>query len=577
MSILTTPTPEAHILPHAKPITEFVPRPNGTLFNGTCTEAAAEECLGISQGRDPTLENVALLAEAMIARGIADLNGATNLDNITTELIAHGARVEAKVYGPDQQTWIEIFRAEAGERPVLVQFANANVLHDIYSDLRVEPGVMRHACALVGVTPNVCYWFMDPDHPQAQERLVGYTLAELIAAQPYGILVLEMEAQTMVLPTIYPVAQGWEDDGTTLIANHFPVVQGFRDWCLSHNFSLGMPLCREWSSNGETHQIFTYGVLGWNPHDGVFQCNVGNNFISHVWYDFPSEALIPLAPVVITPTPTPAPLDPNKVKLAQAQKWFGGENKMGVYCGIWTFRKTPQQMAPIAQNIKAWGFDYAYVKFEESGVQFFPNPISEYQQVFADAGVRIMPYIYDRPQYTQVDVDTGLKLIDAFGGVDLDVEEVFLGHATELQTLFHELRQQRPEAIIVADGYGDPVSAFGRGAFPFSSIKEATIYQPQWYESFMYGGLPGSMTVDQWLNSLNNNDAQVGQEFDRGGLGTSFPIRPCVDGVMSLEVAQAVGQWAARFGLGLTVWEYKNCTAPLVAALKAGLMKGLGQ
>ena len=382
---------------------------------------------------------------------------------------------------------------------------------------------------------------------------------------------------------------GWSDDGTNLVGPPSPIdgkTYPFTD--SSGMREIAVRLLRSGIMTPDDTAIENAEAISANRVEQctVYTCLVVENDAQGQWHAFRSNigaehrAHRTTQPTVIIPTVEAvpaAPTDPNKIKLARSQQFLGGENKLGVYCGIWTFGKNAQQMVPIARNIKAWGFDYAYLKFEESGVQFFPSPISDYRKVFADEGLHVIPYIYDRPQYTQVDIDTALRLIDVFGGIDFDLEEVFLGFGTQLTTLINEVRAQRPQAIIIADGYGDPISAFGSGGFPYAAIKHADCYQPQWYESFMYGGLPGSMTWAQWQAGLDNNDAQCGQEFVRAGLGESFPIRPCVDFVMSAEVAFNVGQWAAKFGLGLTVWEYKYCTAPLVAALKAGLMKGLGR
>ncbi len=352
------------------------------------------------------------------------------------------------------------------------------------------------------------------------------------------------------------IADGWQDNGVTLYANGHSVTGAMRDWMLTQHFFLGVPLTEEFAVGAqETHQVFTFGVLGRESQNHVFLANIGVNLVEGKFDVIPPAALVAVAP----------PKSGNALKLARVQAWLGTK-KLALYLGVWTVNYRAAQFEPVAAKLQAMGVDIAYVKFGEWGNLWYSGTQADIKAVFARHGVQVVPYWFCRPQCWQADAQHLIQLAQTFGGVDLDVEEQWLNHGTELSKLIHAIRQGAPEAVIIADGYGDPTTAFNH-AWPFDAIAEADCYQPQWYAGYW-----GATTWAAWEALLEKCDAECGVEFERVKLGWSFPIRPCVNAKgLTPAIASQVGHWAARFGAGLTVWEYTEAPGNVLGALKKGL------
>lgn len=279
-------------------------------------------------------------------------------------------------------------------------------------------------------------------------------------------------------------------------------------------------------------------------------------------------------PVVLPIPQPPAPADPNKAKLARTQKALGTDT-LGVYFGTWTCNFRAPDFAPHAKKAKDMGVDYVMVKFGEWGNKWYANTEKDINTVFTDNGLKMVPFWYCRPQTWHEDMQHCAELAQEFGMIDLDVEEVFLNvqngrivgnFGSELQGIFDGIRKAAPESLIIADGYGDPMTAFA-GTFPYWAINQADCYQPQWYESFY-----GARTWDEWRNGLARHDVQCGEVFQQAKLGLSFPIRPCVSSQnVSPDVAYDIGHYLSSFHTGLMLWEFTQCTADVARAFKSGL------
>lgn len=128
--------------------------------------------------------------------------------------------------------------------------------------------LVAHLCQKYGIPASHIKTHASID-PINRARCPGnYPMSELIAFIQNG--------GTMV-PT------GWHDDGTTLTApNGVKVVQGFRDWVLSHSWDAGnIPEEAEYSANpvllhnasvgAGSRQCFRDCLLWWTPAKGVVQ------------------------------------------------------------------------------------------------------------------------------------------------------------------------------------------------------------------------------------------------------------------------------------------------------------------
>ena len=100
-----------------------------------------------------------------------------------------------------------------------MQVAVGMALVDAETQIRDEAQQLHyHAIAIVGRQDDG-YLVADGDHPQVTERFQVYTYATLQAAQPCGLLVLDMPPPAIAHPNI---PNGWVDDGTQLLGPAAP-------------------------------------------------------------------------------------------------------------------------------------------------------------------------------------------------------------------------------------------------------------------------------------------------------------------------------------------------------------------
>jgi len=253
------------ILPHAGHISEFYTDSTGKYWNGTCTQTALEVCLACAEGRAPTQAHMAELVRRMVAAGTAGTSGAATVAAVSAvaHALGHSIALEWDYAEPLAGDWHAHLLADAGHRPILLQIANGAALVDTETGIRDEAGLHYHAIAIVGKTPQG-YVCADGDHPQVTTRFQIYSYATLAAANPCGLLILDMPSggTPVTIPT------GWTDDGTKLIApNGNLVVRGFRD--LIHNApswdAADQPLeVERIFGAASVRQIFHRSVLHWD-------------------------------------------------------------------------------------------------------------------------------------------------------------------------------------------------------------------------------------------------------------------------------------------------------------------------
>lgn len=270
-------------------------------YTGTCGETALTAAL-ICAERIPDDHNAAValmlaITSEMRQVGWASANGASTLWSLAREAASkRGAQiaVEWDYAEPFPHNWHQELLADAGHKPIVLQFANAQALPGD------ERGVHYHFIAVLGRCP-AGYICMDGDNWQIEQNFVIYSATDLTNAVPCGLLTLEEKGLPVGLPS------GWTDDGTALHnpKNAFVVTLGFRDYILSHPWSAtDIPLCDAFGRTpveygnpglgGGTLQYFREsGQLSYTQARGVFA----------TWSGQEMEALLGrVAP--------PAPLDP---------------------------------------------------------------------------------------------------------------------------------------------------------------------------------------------------------------------------------------------------------------------------
>lgn len=181
-------------------ITEFQKDPKtGKVYNGTCTQTALEVCIAGAEKRAPNGDEVVRITEDMIAKNLCSANGAATLWAVAKEARDLGHHVALEWDYGQLGDWHKALLDNAGLRPILLQVANGNALIDAQTGKRNEAGARGalhyHAIAIVG-KGDLGYDCADGDHPEVISRWQTYTYQTLVAAQPCGLMILNLEYVT---------------------------------------------------------------------------------------------------------------------------------------------------------------------------------------------------------------------------------------------------------------------------------------------------------------------------------------------------------------------------------------------
>lgn len=269
-------------LPHSAALSEFIAG-----YNGDCGETAELAALHVALGLALDGPELATIVQRDIAHGWASSNGSEPLSSIADDLALVGAQYTSDGFSqPPTFDWKGALAANAGVKPVILEFANAQALPGD------ETGVHYHFATALGGDPDTeTYAFADGDNVAARSgQLVNYTVAQLEAAQPCGLILVEMANNGG--GGVSGVPSGWKDDGKTLTApNGMPVVQGFRDYVLANSWSAdNWPLMAETGADpvepgnpslgAGTYQVFHLTKLSWTQARGVFVTWIGQDYLA---------------------------------------------------------------------------------------------------------------------------------------------------------------------------------------------------------------------------------------------------------------------------------------------------------
>jgi len=266
----------ANIMPHASHFSEFA---GG--FNGTCTQTALVICMGIADSAGATQDRMVTITKDMIAKKLCSTNGAATVAAVAQEARDHGFTIDTEWDFGAMGDWHQKLKTLAFHKPILLQIANGQALADVETGAKDESGLHYHAIAVVGYQDNG-YICADGDNPDVSKRFQVYSYALLAAAQPCGLLILNMvppPKPQVVAPLDLP--SGAVMQGDAVVWNGFSVGGGFLDWCEENHFSLGKPLGNAFASGDHVYQTFDFGELRHSPQDGTFLANVGADLVNY--------------------------------------------------------------------------------------------------------------------------------------------------------------------------------------------------------------------------------------------------------------------------------------------------------
>jgi hypothetical protein len=154
------------------------------------------------------------------------------------------------------------------------------------------------------------------------------------------------------------------------------------------------------------------------------------------------------------------------------------------------------------------------------------------------------------------------------GIVVVDMEDEYAGANSAMTNFGNVFRSLNPNTPIIVTGYGDPVTRFGAGGWPFSQMAYwADAYSPQWY----YGEW-SVYAQNGVVAAINWGDAQCGQVF-----GSNFPLCPSLS-IYSIYTSSGLlpngdittgENYSQAWKAPIFWWEYSNMNSSIAAACLA--------
>lgn len=243
------------LLPHSAALSEF----QG--YTGDCGEDAELAALHVLRPDQFPLDAAHLnaIVQRMIHAGKAGSKGEEPLSSIAWDLTFLGIKYDYYPYAePFGVDWRNLLRANAGERPIIVQLARAGQLPGD------EPGVQYHFVTILGTDGGV-YLVADGDNPDSKKGLLSrYTEANLAAAQICGLIITE--APPGVPMPFSPLPGGKSRDTSTGEV----LGTGFTDYVNSHHTTNPCILGDRSLGTNDSTAFFKGGlILRWTDTGGV--------------------------------------------------------------------------------------------------------------------------------------------------------------------------------------------------------------------------------------------------------------------------------------------------------------------
>ncbi|MGZ6281693.1 MAG: hypothetical protein ACXWQ5_00100 [Ktedonobacterales bacterium] len=244
-------------------------------FTGTCGETALSVALCAAAGTVVTEQYMVDLTHEMINHSWASANGASAIGGLANEARLRGFSITNYGYSePFNVDWHAMLIQWAGVKPIVLEFANGQALHDVETGSGENAvNLHYHYICIVGKQDDG-YICADGDNFQVLSRFQIYSYGVLQAAQPCAMIIVEMNRSASGGGTHVGLPAGWTDDGKAL---HAPSVtttvkMGFRDWVLAHPWDAAdVPLTGEYGDgHGGTLQDFRWTRLGWTSAKGVY-------------------------------------------------------------------------------------------------------------------------------------------------------------------------------------------------------------------------------------------------------------------------------------------------------------------
>ena len=221
-------------------------------------------------------------------------------------------------------------------------------------------------------------------------------------------------------------------------------------------------------------------------------------------------------------------------------------------------------------RIRDWKFNFVCPKVGGYGSTWYSSDqeLRDWRNWAHDVGLGFVPFIYSVPDSSTRDAQICSEIGNDCGIVVVDMEVEYAGHDTAMANFGDVFRKHNPKTPIIVSGFGDPITGFGAGGWPFAEMAYwADGYGPQWYY-----GLWSVYHESGVKAAINWADGECGTAF-----GRDFPMVPELSiysiytssGILPARDITTGENYAENWKAPVFWWEYSNMNASIAAACLA--------
>lgn len=258
---------------------------------------------------------------------------------------------------------------------------------------------------------------------------------------------------------------------------------------------------------------------------------------------------------------------------------------VGVYVGNDWYDWDDNARRYAMARVRGWGFDFIAPKVGGYARTWYKDEghLRGWAASARGVGLGFAPFIYSIPETYVGDARICAQIANVIGIANVDLEDEWGAKekgqtpgykGAEMADFGRIYREEAGDKPIIANGYGDPITRFGKGADGFPNAEMAAwadVYSPQWYigvySRYKKGGIGTGAGVAAALAWGRDEVSQA--------MGPDFPLSPSIDVISSFTPDSLIPlpdiltlmTEMRKYNAPVFVWEYNQITPAYAEAL----------